>query len=271
MSRVVVERKYYLGEETVLTKEDGSTIMLYRIIANKNFGNVQKGDIGGWVESESNLSQIDDCWIYDNAIVCGKSRVEQKAAVFNNAYIDGESIISGRATISDFAYLDNVEASGNCTISDYANIRYASIYGNAEIKENSVIHGDNYRDDIFIFGNSLIHGFVTIKGRDISIHDDVNISGFVKIGPYVDIFGDVTIMDFVTIRGKGAKKIRIYGDDTKISGHVFARGYGDIVDTLIKGMTKLIGKININCDMEYNKYDNVINNRISQYMIEDDD
>jgi hypothetical protein len=39
---------------------------LYRIQALKDFGYVKAGDFGGWVESESNLSQEGDCWIYDN-------------------------------------------------------------------------------------------------------------------------------------------------------------------------------------------------------------
>lgn len=46
--------------------------------ALKDFGNVKKGDIGGFVESEDNLSQDDDCWIYDNAVVCGNARIKNE-------------------------------------------------------------------------------------------------------------------------------------------------------------------------------------------------
>ena len=42
---------------------------LFRIKALKDFNDVKKGDIGGYIQSENNLSQLDDCWIYDNAVV----------------------------------------------------------------------------------------------------------------------------------------------------------------------------------------------------------
>ncbi|KKF35969.1 hypothetical protein SY86_11890 [Erwinia tracheiphila] len=32
-----------------------------------SFGNVQTGDLGGWVESESNVEQSGDAWVYGNA------------------------------------------------------------------------------------------------------------------------------------------------------------------------------------------------------------
>ena len=48
---------------------------LFRIKALKDFSNVKKGDIGGYVESEKNLSQDGNCWIYDNAVVMGNAKV----------------------------------------------------------------------------------------------------------------------------------------------------------------------------------------------------
>jgi hypothetical protein len=36
---------------------------LYRIKAVRDFSDVKKGDIGGYVESEDNLSHEGDCWV----------------------------------------------------------------------------------------------------------------------------------------------------------------------------------------------------------------
>ena len=47
-----MEKKYELTEVTVTY---GKAI-LHRIKALKDFGNVKKGDLGGWIESEDNLS-----------------------------------------------------------------------------------------------------------------------------------------------------------------------------------------------------------------------
>ena len=60
-----MEKKYILTEEA---KEVGGHI-LHRIQAMRDFGGVQKGDLGGWVESEENLSHDGDCWIFDNGSV----------------------------------------------------------------------------------------------------------------------------------------------------------------------------------------------------------
>lgn len=48
---------------------------LCRIKALRDFGNVKKGDIGGYIEKEANLSHDGDCWVYDNAQVCGDALV----------------------------------------------------------------------------------------------------------------------------------------------------------------------------------------------------
>lgn len=45
-------KKYKLTDETKWLY--GRT--LHRIVALRDFGNVRKGDIGGWIEKEDNLS-----------------------------------------------------------------------------------------------------------------------------------------------------------------------------------------------------------------------
>ena len=48
---------------------------LYRIQAIKDFKGVKSGDIGGYTEKESNLSQSGNAWVYDNARVSGNALV----------------------------------------------------------------------------------------------------------------------------------------------------------------------------------------------------
>lgn len=50
-------------------------IKLYRIEALKDFGNVSKGDKGGWVEKESNIDVSGNAWVYGNARVYGNAWV----------------------------------------------------------------------------------------------------------------------------------------------------------------------------------------------------
>lgn len=73
--------KYELTDETI----DVSGTTLHRIKALKDFGNVKKGELGGYVESEYNLSQIGNCWVYGNARVCGDAELCGNARVYGNA------------------------------------------------------------------------------------------------------------------------------------------------------------------------------------------
>ena len=63
----MMDKKYKLTDEAI--QHCGKT--LYRIEALIDFGDVDKGDKGGFVESEENLSHDGNCWVYDNANVYG--------------------------------------------------------------------------------------------------------------------------------------------------------------------------------------------------------
>ena len=78
-----MEKKYILTEET---KEVGGHI-LHKIQAVRDFGGVQKGDLGGWIESEENLSRDGTCWVYGNGRVFGNGWVYGSARIGVNGYI----------------------------------------------------------------------------------------------------------------------------------------------------------------------------------------
>lgn len=75
--------KYRLTDETI--ELNGKTF--YRIQALKDFSNVKKGSLGGYIESERNLSQEGDCWIYGNAIISGDNEIVGDTMVFDINYI----------------------------------------------------------------------------------------------------------------------------------------------------------------------------------------
>ena len=101
-----MENKYKLTEESIILLG----IKLYRIEALKDFANVKKGDKGGYVESEDNLSQRGNCWIYDNAQVYGNALVYDIARVSGSAKVCGNAQVSGSAEIkntSDYIVFKN--------------------------------------------------------------------------------------------------------------------------------------------------------------------
>ena len=52
---------------------------LFRIKALVAFGNVEKGELGGFIEKEDNLSHDDNAWVTDNARVTGNAQVTDNA------------------------------------------------------------------------------------------------------------------------------------------------------------------------------------------------
>ena len=98
-----------------------------RIRALRSFGNVKKDDIGGFIESEKNLSHNGDCWVYDNARVYGN------ALVTDNARVYGKAKISGNALVFDDA-LVICDVSGNAKVSGYAGV-YGDCISEAELDQ----------------------------------------------------------------------------------------------------------------------------------------
>lgn len=119
--------KYELTEKAKTITHYGKEITLYQIKALRDIPShrVSKGDIGGWIENEANLSQNGDCWIginghaydeaqvlenayvgsgdvYDTAIVKGYSKILNQSKVYgiSTCIIEGKSIVSS-STIVD--------------------------------------------------------------------------------------------------------------------------------------------------------------------------
>ena len=71
-------------EKYELLKDDTKEVSghtLYRIKALRDFGDVTKGDLGGYIESEDNLSHNGDAWVFDDARVWGNAEVCGSAVI----------------------------------------------------------------------------------------------------------------------------------------------------------------------------------------------
>ena len=104
-------KKYELIENDSTTmggfSKTGNPNTVFRIKALKDFSNVKKGDLGGYIESEMNLSHEGNCWVYDdsklfeNAKLSGDAIMKNFAWVYNNADISGNIIIDGGRILDD--------------------------------------------------------------------------------------------------------------------------------------------------------------------------
>ena len=78
---------------------------LFRIRALVEFGDVEAGELGGYVEKESNLGHDDNAWVYGNARVYGDALVYDNARVYDNAWVYGDAQVSGDALVYDNAWV----------------------------------------------------------------------------------------------------------------------------------------------------------------------
>ncbi|KEC57021.1 hypothetical protein [Bartonella rochalimae] len=92
-----MEKKYEITDETTWIYGNKLT---YRIRALRDFGNVKVGELGGFIEKESNLSHDGDCWIHDNAAVYDDAVVYDNANIYAGAKIFGHARIFGDAEIT---------------------------------------------------------------------------------------------------------------------------------------------------------------------------
>ena len=149
-----MEKKYKLTEETL---EIGGHV-LNRIIALRDFGEVKKGDLGGFIEKESNLSHDWTCWIYNdavvrgNAMVYGDAKVYGNAEVYGNATVCGEAMVYGNAEVYGEAKVcGNAEVSGEAMVCGNAEVYgYATVYGNAKVCGNAKVEK---KSDYIVFKN----------------------------------------------------------------------------------------------------------------------
>ena len=142
----MMEKKYKLTKEAI--NVNGKT--LYRIEALKDFGYIKKGDKGGFIEKECNLSQSGDCWVYGNAKVYNNAKVFDYADIYGNAEVFGNAIISGNARVY-----------GNAKV-----YHYAMVYEDAEVYDNAKVFGNaEVYDNAKVFGNAEVYGNAEICGN----------------------------------------------------------------------------------------------------------
>ncbi len=112
---------------------------LYRIQALQNVSNdVAKGDLGGYIEKEANLSQEGKCWVYDEAVVYGDAVVTGDACVCDRAKVCEHAVIAGTA----------------------------NVFGSCRVCSNAVVDGKAFLDgEVIVGGNTKITDNATVEGR----------------------------------------------------------------------------------------------------------
>lgn len=154
------KKKYELTSEA--TQVNGH--ILYRIKALRDFEGVKAGALGGFIETENNLSQNDNCWIYGDAKVYGNSEVYGNAKVYNKSQVFDNAKVFGNAKIfNNVSVYDNAKVYGDAVVFDDVRVyEDAQVFGNANVRDRALIG-----DKALVYGNTYIFGYATILGNAV--------------------------------------------------------------------------------------------------------
>lgn len=136
-------------------------IKLYRIQALKTFTKpggynpvVHVGELGGYVESEANLSQEGSCWLFDKARVKDGGKVLDDAIVYDKCLVSKNSIIRGRSVVG-----------GHCFVTNQSVIIDSRLEGNVIVNGHSTVHSGAYLYGEIGVDQSDVGNLVNLIGR----------------------------------------------------------------------------------------------------------
>ena len=150
---------------------------LHRIQALREINdNVSAGDLGGYVESEANLSfePGDSAWIYDDAICCGDAYVANNSELHNcavacdSAYITNAAVMLEASRAEDDSYLSCAMLTDHACISGMSMVQSLPDDGDyaPTIAGTSRVYG-RVIGDVTLYGSTVVMSSETIENRSL--------------------------------------------------------------------------------------------------------
>lgn len=213
-----MSKKYKLTDETI----NLNGVTLYRIEALKYFGEIKKGDKGGFIESENNLAHEGDAWVSDNAHVYGDACVFNNAHVYGNAFVSGYAQVYGDAFVYGNAWLyDNTRVCGYARVADNARV-----YGDANVCDDSSVFGSALvYDNARVCGDALVRGYACVCGdAEISNKSDyIVFQNWWSSGRYFTWTRSNNMWSVGCFYGTGEELIKKAYKDSELSGREYER------------------------------------------------
>ena len=213
-----MEKKYKLTDETI----NLNGVTLYRIEAIKDFGEIKKGDKGGFIESENNLAHEGNAWVSDNARVYGDACVFDNAQVYGNAFVSGYAQVYGNAFVYGNAWAsDNARLCGYAWVSDNARV-----YGDANVCDDSSVFGNALvYDNARVYGDALVRGYACVCGdAEISNKSDyIVFQNWWSSGRYFTWTRSNNMWSVGCFYGTGEELIKKAYKDSELSGREYER------------------------------------------------
>ena len=125
------------------------------------------GTLGGFIESEANLSHQGRAWVGREALVSEDATISEDALVTGNAEISGAAQVSGEARVLDHARVtDRTRVFGQSVVRGEAHI-----VEQARVFEQAVV-----TDTVDVRGDAWVRGCTRLAGR-VNIGQEADICG----------------------------------------------------------------------------------------------
>ncbi len=176
--------KYELTGETQTLDDGFRKVVLNRIRALKDFGDVKAGDTGGWIECRNNLSQEGDVWVYGDARVYGNAKICDNARIYDKARIHDNAVVCGNTFVCDKAEIyDNATVYGRAKVYDKA-----IVCGRAKVYDNATVY-----DNAEVYGGAEVYGKAEVYGRaKVCDNAEVYMPGHLLLIGAIDVWNDFT-------------------------------------------------------------------------------
>ena len=208
---------------------------LRRIKAVKDFGNVKAGTLGGYIESEANLSQTGNAWVGCDSRGC--AWVTGNSKVYGNALVEGAGVTDMKGNVEYY-----------CGATRLSN--GAEVYGDAKVLAGSQVNAAK------VYDRAIMHGFGKYSG--FSQTPDVFAKGSYYVSEINGYNGSASL--------SGDAQVFLGGYVTgHVSGHaIIAGGKGYYSSTnerayaggTISGYAKLLGGPSVSGNAQV--YDNAV-------------
>lgn len=138
----------------------------YRVKATKDFLGIHKGDLGGYVHSEDNLSQEDNCWVDETSYLADNCEVTDNAQILNGSLIAGDAHISGEAMVR------NSQVTGTASVWNRVVVVDSILRDNARVEQFARVFDSDLWDNSKVWANSTLHHVSLWADASVGIHDE---------------------------------------------------------------------------------------------------
>jgi carbonic anhydrase/acetyltransferase-like protein (isoleucine patch superfamily) len=210
-------------DKYILLRDDTITVngsKLYRIRALKQLnvraygGSIKRGDYGGYIESEKNLSHDGVCWVYDDAKVYQNAQVKDSASVEGEAQVYGSAVLSDSARVTAEAHVyGNARIDSHCTVHNRAHV-----YGNAVVTGMGKTQGNTS-----VLGDAKVYGNAKITSGG-SVHQNAEVFGNVEVTTDSEVYGSSKLSGDVKVMNRALVWNTVLSGDEVIDGVYLKNG-----------------------------------------------